>query len=151
MGIVMKIKYTARWNRAFEGRAINLAKQFYPRLCVDYEIDDLVQEAYIVFLKCKRKYEGTVDNPKWFMSLYNRALTNKLITLSAKTAQYSFIASTDTLPEVATKYDESFLRVVLQELPDEVKDLFKAVCEGTMADGRMALAGIRQKFPNKFD
>lgn len=146
----MKIVYKPRWNRAFQGRAINLAKKFYPKLSTDYEIDDLVQEAYIVFLRCSRKYVGTVDNPKWFMSLYNRALINTFITFSTKTAQYSFIASTDTLPEVATEYDESYLRVFLQELPPEVKQLFDAVSAGTIADGRLALVGIRRQYPKKF-
>lgn len=147
----MNLVYCPRWDKTFHGRTVNIARTFYPKLATDYEMDDLVQEGYIIFLRCKRKYKGTVDNPKWFMSLYSRALTNLYINLLTKVKRYSFIASVEELPEVATEQDDGFIKVLLTEMPAEVKQLFNDVVAGTVADGRMAFAAIRRKNPKVFN
>lgn len=45
--------------------------------------EDLIQESHLIFLKLKLRYTE-VDNPRWFMTLYKRAFSNRITDLSNK-------------------------------------------------------------------
>lgn len=139
------IKFTPRFNGPIQGRAVNIIKRFYPYLCAEHEFDDLMQEAWLVFARCKHLYGTTVDNPRWFMVLFGRALTNKLINLSKKCGRYISIEALDNFEEPATEVDMAFANRLIRELPEEVHQLMAAVVSGTVADGRLAFAQIRRK------
>lgn len=117
------IKYTPRWAGSIEGRAVNLIKKFYPQLAAEYEFEDLVQEAYIVFMRCKQRYGKTIDNPAWFMSLFQRALQNKMINMLARCRAPRYISIEDLAENdfPATHPEENFMRAVLRELPPRVR------------------------------
>lgn len=142
------IKYVPRFPGPIQGRAINLVKKFYPQLCSEYEFDDLLQEAYLVFMRCKELYGSTVDKRSWFMVLFSRALQNKLINLSKKTGRYISIEALEetAFPEPATEGNETYLSCLLGELPEEVKQLVAAVVSGAVADGRLAFAQMKRKY-----
>lgn len=141
-----KIRFTPRWPGPIQGHAINLVKRWFPALCSEYEFEDLLQEAYIVYMKCKQAYPH-IDNPAWFMAMFSRSLHNKLINLAARSGRY--ISTEDMSPddEPATNTDEGFLRMVLQELPDEIKDLIRTVTDGTEQKGRAALRKLLAAYP----
>ena len=72
--------YLPIWEGPIEGYSKNyVAKRLFKLEPLGYEFCDLVQEAYLVFLKCKRMYEP--ENAKHFMSLYKTALRNKFFDL----------------------------------------------------------------------
>jgi len=170
----MIIKFTPRFNGPIQGRSVNIIKKFYPYLCAEHEFDDLMQEAYLVFMHCKELYgpdKGKgVDKPQWFMTLYSRALTNKLINLGKKCGRYISIDDLDfdtsefkndvqhprnnynnkynrqkVLEESSTDYDTGYAYRLIQELPEEVRQLMAAVISGAVADGRLAFAAIQRK------
>jgi hypothetical protein len=41
------------------------------------DFEDCMQMAGEVFARCSNRYSGTVDNPAWFMSLFQKALANE--------------------------------------------------------------------------
>ena len=139
------IKFTPRFSGAIFGRAVNICRRFYPQLCAEYDFDDLMQEAFLIFHRCKQLYAGTVDKPQWFMVLFGRALTNKLINLSKKCGRYISIETLDNFDEPATEVDVGFSSRLIQELPDEVRQLMAKVVSGAVADGRLAFAQIQRK------
>lgn len=143
----MKIKFRPRWNAALQGHAVNVIRKFYPRLVSDYEFDDLLQEAFIVYMRCKERYGATVDNPRWFMALFSRSLVNKLINLTEKAGRYISIEALDEdFPEPATQYDEAYMTCLLRELPVEVRQLIWEVVNGKVHDGRFQYGKLKTKF-----
>lgn len=143
-----KLMFVARFPGPIQGHAINAARRFFPRLCADYEFEDLLQEAYLVFMKCKRKYAAKIDNPKWFMAIFRVSLHNHFINLTKKCG---LCVSLETLiegyAEPATEYDASYFRVLLKELPEEVRTLLASICNGQITDGFFELLKLRVKYP----
>lgn len=122
--------------RAFEGYIINFCKETWreSRLSLGgYEFDDLLQEAAIVFLVCRDRYAGKVDNPRWFMALFSRALYNRFVDLQRTNRSYSPID--DDLDDRVSPWDEpqpdaGYCRRVLAELPAPIRRLLAAFTAG---------------------
>lgn len=115
-----KIPFRPIWPGSIEGHAVNTVRHYYGRLNAWHEFDDLLQEAYIVFLKCKRAYSGTVDNPAWFMSLFSNSLRNRFSNLVRHGPRYNFIEDLESInTEAAGVYLENtgYLNCLLEELP----------------------------------
>lgn len=114
-----RIKYVARWPGPIEGHAVNTVKHYYGILHPWHEFDDLLQEAYIVFMRCKRAYAETVDNPAWFMSLFSNSLRNRFINLIRHGPRYNFIEDTEmALADSRHMFnEEGYLQCLLQEVP----------------------------------
>ena len=113
------IPFRPIWPGSIEGHAVNTVRYYYGKLHPWHEFDDLLQEAYIVFIKCSRAYAGKVDNPAWFMSLFSHSLRNRFINLIRHGPRYNFIEDLESLtPEAANDLnDDGYLRCLLQELP----------------------------------
>lgn len=109
-----RIPYVPRWAGPIEGHAVNVIKSFFPRLCAEHEFCDLLQEAYIIFMKCKNAYGGKVDNRAWFMALFSRSLTNRMIGLLDRSGRYIFIEDEPEIDE-PVKEDLTFLGLDLKE------------------------------------
>jgi hypothetical protein len=75
--------YHPQWQGPFEKYSRSFVSKHYWRVknIVDSP-EDAVQECAVVFSKCKAKYEYMVDNPRWFMRLYQVSLVNYLNKLS---------------------------------------------------------------------
>ena len=84
------------------------------------EIDDLMQEAFIVYHKVYSRYASVTDNPAWLMSLFREALRNRLTDLARKWGRrYAVEADEAILNDVAAS-DSS-------EPVDSVLELITAV------------------------
>jgi len=113
-----RIKYVPRWPGPIEGHAVNTAKHFYGTLHPWHEFDDLLQEAYIVFMRCKNAYGDTVDNPAWFMSLFSNSLRNRFINLIKHGPRYNFTEDMELTDYTQSGLaDDGYLRCLLEELP----------------------------------
>lgn len=142
-----RIPFQPRWPGAIEGHSVNSIKKWFPRLCAEYEFDDLLQEAYIVFMRCKSRSKA--DNPAWFMAFYSRALNNRLNNLAAKCGRTISLEVADA-PEPAGHADDGFMAVVLAELPIAVKRLVHTALFEPGAAGRDAyrkLESCRRLYP----
>lgn len=147
-----RIKYVPRFAGAIQGHAVNTAWRFHRMLWRDHDMDDLLQEAYLVFLKCKRKYgprpiarPGTVvDNPAWFMSLYSTALHNHFYTMTRAAGKYVVV---EPIKDVDFAEDDNYLRQVLREHTEGIKDLMIQFLDGTKSEQSRAYIRLRKLFP----
>lgn len=141
-----KIPYTPRWPGPVEGHAVNVVRRFFPKLCAEHEFDDLLQEAYIVFMRCKARFHG--DSGAWFMALFSRSLHNRLINLSVVCGRtISLDDPSVEAPEPVGGELDGFAQVVINELPDAVKDLINAICFGPGPEGRAAYRKFLEVLP----
>lgn len=156
-----KIRFNPRWE-GVHGLAITLVSKYFAMLCAEHEFDDLMQEAYIVFMKCKRAYPH-IDNQKWFTSLYGNALANKLLNLAARCGR--MISLEDLPPGIEDRPDgagdEGYARVLLAELAamkvwvkgdrwrlKQVRDLLQQAIFDPGAEGRAAYRKLREMLPS---
>lgn len=65
-----------------EGYVVNGMRTNYFRVEASMTRQDYMQEAHLVFLECRRYYEGKVKEPQHFMALFKRAWSNRLADLS---------------------------------------------------------------------
>lgn len=122
------VPFVPRWVGPIQGHAINQARRFYPQLAAHFEFEDLLQESYIVFLRCKRRYHGKVDNPAWFMSLFKTALHNQFLKLISSRPGYNLIEdyAEDSIREpVGDTENSGFLSHLLSQLPVEILQLLR--------------------------
>ena len=119
MSKTKKIPFRPIWPGPIEGHAVNTARYYYGHLHAWHEFDDLLQEAYIVFIKCKRAYAGTVDNPAWFMALFRNSLRNRFSTLLQHGPRYNFIEDLESINTDAAGdlKNDGYLRCILEDLP----------------------------------
>lgn len=145
-----KIKFTPRWRGAIEGHAVNTVKSFFPKLCADHEFDDLMQEAYIVFMKCSERYKATVEmNPAWFMSLFRNSLRNKLINMSAKckqTVDVDALEQNDLLLALGITDEVGYLACVFSELPVRIRRLTHDMYFGDASGNKAAMRVLRRYY-----
>jgi hypothetical protein len=82
-------KYQPQFEGVLEGWTVNQLTHRWPnwQYAPDYEFDDVMQEARCLFMDLANRYEGKVDNPAWFTSLYKTAFTNLMIDLTKKNAR----------------------------------------------------------------
>ena len=66
------------------GFIFNTARKHYWRVASWYEFDDLVQDGYLCYAKCKAKYSETVTEKRHFMSLVQVSFLNHISTLASK-------------------------------------------------------------------
>ncbi len=66
------------------GFIFNTARKHYWRVASWYEFDDLVQDGYLCYAKCKAKYSETVTEKRHFMSLVQVSFLNYISTLASK-------------------------------------------------------------------
>lgn len=144
--------FTPRWQGAINARAINLTKKFYPALCSDYEFEDLLQEAFLVFLKVRNKYPA-VDNPRWFMVLFSRALLRRFIDLKRGQSTHPRCVSFDD-PDVVVQepvvHEQYIERIVLSRLSETALDLARKVCFGPAHGVGTALDAFVREYRPRF-
>lgn len=116
------MRFVPRWPGAIQGRAVNLCRNFYPKLAAHEEFSDLLQEAYIVFMRCKSKFyaDGT---PQLFMAFYSRSLHNKLCSMLKATPREAWLEEIELGSNEPMQDDLGHLLCVLREMPDEILQL----------------------------
>ncbi len=143
------IPFTPRWQGPVEGHAVNVVKSFFPKLCADNEFDDLMQEAYIVFMRCSKRYKNTANmNPAWFMSLFRNSLRNRLINLSVKCHHTVNIdeLNQDATAELSVKDNIGYLACVFSDLDVRVRRLTHDMCFGDALSSKKAMKSLRRQY-----
>lgn len=113
-----------------EGWVVNGMKANYFRVERTLSREEYLQEAYLVYLRVLRKYEGTVTEPKHFMSLFKRAWTNELNDLATKDTHHRQMVAMPTMrsddgdeAEVDVLGDldnDGMLATMIRQAPSEV-------------------------------
>lgn len=81
--------YTPEWNGStFQSWARRYIGQNLWRVREKVgDADDALQECAIVFIRCRRRYRFTVDNPRWFMRIFQRAVINRFVVYAKRASQ----------------------------------------------------------------
>lgn len=113
-----------------EGWTVNYTKPQFWRVESIMEWADLLQEAYIVFMRVAAKYPA-LDEPKHFMSLYKRAWVNQFTDLSNEATKLRTFVTDHTEAEgfdrsmtnepVGETDNGGFLATALRQAPEEVR------------------------------
>lgn len=144
-----KVPYTPRWQGAVQGHAINTARRIYPSLCAEHEFEDLLQEAYLIYLKVKRRYPQ-VDTPQWFMSLFSRSLYRHFGRLADRCSRTFSLDDLDiNVPEPAV-YEHYIERIVLRRLPQAAVEMAQEIIFGSSAGCEHLLRDFRAQFAPRF-
>lgn len=79
-----------QWEGPIEGWVVNMMSKHYWRVEATLERSDLIQEAYVVFLRCKEAYAGKIkaSEPQHFMSLFQRSFLNTIHDLSVDDTRF---------------------------------------------------------------
>lgn len=143
--LVKRNRFVPRWQGAIHGHAVNVCRSFFPKLCVFHEFDDLLQESYLVFMKCSRTYGNKVDNDAWFMALFTRMLHNRMIgLLQHRATRYSFIEDDENATEVG-RDDDTLQRLVIKELPAKVRMCLRLIAD---TGDKKALKTLQKLYPS---
>lgn len=72
--------YKPQYNGSIQGWAVRYSAANAWKVSAIMELDDLLQESYMIFLKCKERYPA-LEEAKHFMALYKRAFINHVTDL----------------------------------------------------------------------
>lgn len=121
--------YLPRFKGPIEGWTVNYTHSQFWRVESMMEWADVMQEAYIVFMRVSAKYP-TTDTPQHFMALYKRAWANHITDLSNEATQLRRLVSSSHaddddvrgLPEPIGEIDnDGLLGRKLAQAPEEVR------------------------------
>lgn len=91
--------FVPRWHGEISGWAVRAIVKNFASLSADYEFEDLMQEAYLVYMRCKDRYGSSVDNAAWFMALFKVSLRNHLWQMAERSGRRRML-SLDSLRDV---------------------------------------------------
>jgi hypothetical protein len=124
------MSYQPEFKGPIEGWVVNHMTKNYWRVAKTMPREDLLQEAYVVFLRCKRNYanKGVVTTPQHFMALFKTAWTNEFTSLSVADTNSRFIVAdtTDygdgavTLDSMGETDNDGSLAIMVRQAPREV-------------------------------
>ncbi len=138
----VKDLWEPQWDSVVKGWTRKFILQNRWRTETINDIDDLMQDAYIVFMKVRDTYPMVVEAPL-FMRLYQTALWRKFMDKGRKlkndilVARYMSQEISTHMPEMKS-YNEGPLKVLLMDGPPEIKmlldflnndDNLKLLCE----------------------
>lgn len=122
------MSYVPEFKGPVEGWVVNHLKTNYWRVARTMAREDVLQEAYVVFLRCRRKYP-VIDTAQHFMALYKTAWTRQFTdfanedTASRCVTEMPRVRVDDELVEIDPVGDvesDGYLAVLLREAPREV-------------------------------
>lgn len=118
--------YRPQYTGPIEGWTVNYCKKHLWRVSASMEWSDLMQESYIVFLRCQSRYPEP-ESPQHFMSLYQRAWINTITDLAYDDSKLrtmitmSNMTSDDVTFEAAGELNnDGHLATLLRQAPAEV-------------------------------
>ena len=78
-----KPPFIPQWEGAIEGWTVNYANDQLWRVSPVLDTDDLYQQGYVIFCRCKARYKN-LEDPQHFMALYKTSFTNFVHDMSKK-------------------------------------------------------------------
>ena len=131
-----KLNYRPQFKGAIEGYLVNFLRRNYWKVEASMTCEDVMQEAFIVFLRVSRKYED-VTEAKHFMSLFKTAWSNQFTNLAVADSELrefpclSQVGAEDQeeqegVYEAAGELDcGGAVLIALEQAPSEVKEVIR--------------------------
>lgn len=147
--------FSPNFEGPIEGWVVNGMKANYFRVENTHTREEYLQEAYLVFLRVKNKYEGSVTEAKHFMSLFQRAWINELNDLATKATHARMLVAMPLLRSddgdeaewepMGETDNEGFLAVVVKQAPREVAAVLNLFANAPQELLELALQSWRGK------
>jgi DNA-directed RNA polymerase specialized sigma24 family protein len=122
----VRLRWVPQWDEKVRGWAIKFITQNQWRCDKIHEFDDLVQDAYLLFLKIAERYPK-VNQPQHFMALFKRALANQIHD-HARYMRRKRIIHQDThkdaielYSDVGEENNQGYLNALIAEAPSELR------------------------------
>ena len=116
--------FEPEWKGPIEGYVVNFLADQHWKIARTVPWDDAMQEAYVIFLRCKRKYQ--VEEAKHFMSLFKSAWFNHFTDMANEDTELRRVGPLPESPE-GSPYDsigevdcDGHLAVLVEQAPREV-------------------------------
>lgn len=110
-----------------EGWVVNYTKAQFWRLQATMEWDDVMQEAYLVFLRCSNKYPG-LQEAKHFMALFKQAWIRQVTDLAYLDSRHRVSSTSTEIAEdgyiqeqVGELDNDGQLSILMRQAPSEVR------------------------------
>lgn len=107
------------WSRGF------VARNFWRVRALFLDEEDALQECALIFVRCCNTYAGKVDNPRWLMALFKRAVSNDWHTFSQKDTHLRELPIPDE--EEGYDYNAGLLLAAIDQGSPELKTALNAI------------------------
>lgn len=132
--VQLKINFVPKWEDPYKSWAAAYVHKNAWRVVNLFDEEECLQECgALVFARCCQYYVGKVEglNPKWFMSLFKRAVANEIHTWSVKSKEKREGLANYAI-EVRSKvedieYAPTILQAAIAEASDELKTVIAAI------------------------
>lgn len=124
--VLIKKPVTFEWKGAFENWSKGfVARNFWRVRALFLDEEDALQECALIFVRCCNAYAGKVDNPRWLMALFKRAVANDWHTFSQKDTRIREVPLPDE--EEGYDYNAGMLMAAIAQGSDELKTALSAI------------------------
>ncbi len=121
-----RLKWCPQWEGPIRAWAIKFINKNKWRCDSINDFDDLLQDAYLIFIKISDTYPRVIEQPH-FMSLFKRAMHNQMHD-RARYMQLKHVLHQETASDVSEFYDEGeethygYVSALLEEAPEELRE-----------------------------
>ncbi|MNK87230.1 hypothetical protein D3C87_1071610 [compost metagenome] len=151
--------YSPEWKGPIEGWTANFVAAHMWKVERTQQRADVMQEAYLVFMKVSRRYPE-LDDPRHFMALYKTSWTRRFTDLAnADTADRVTVGMGSTAPGEDGEQEREFvgvtdndgtLAVLIRQAPAEVKQVINLFLSAPQEILDVALAGWTGKRDERY-
>lgn len=143
-----------------QGYIVKVARKNFWKVASWYEFDDLVQDGYLCYAKCRARFRGNVEptkeDRKTFMSYFQMAFSNHITDLQqdprSRQQEVGFASLSDKQVETFESWTESAadlgqgtLATLLAQAPAEILDILKQI----LVDGVAEVPFLRTRLHKK--
>jgi hypothetical protein len=140
-------------DQSLKGWIINKSRREFWRIAAWYSVEDLIQDGYMVYYKCRNRYshltdkpEPTIDDKRQFMALFKVSFHNFITDLANDRTATPEEAHSEAMLYAATagrpQQEEATFRLLLASAPKEIAQLVELL----MTEGSEKVAYLRSRF-----
>jgi hypothetical protein len=131
----VKLNFTPQWAPVIHNWAAKFIRENQWRADSIHGFDDLMQDAYLLFVKVSERYPRVMD-PKHFMALYKTTLRNSMHD-HARYMQRKRVLHDDTAEDVSDLYADrvgeltngGYISVLLSKAPLDLRRALDVLCK----------------------
>ena len=133
-----------------QGWAVNFCSENAWRVSATMELNDLLQEAYLTYLKVVEKYGKTAKNGPHFMRLYQTTLRNRVTDLAWDASEVYTKTKREEVAEFSLESvmgdsdNDGYLSVLIQQAPTEVKMVLNMILNAPQEFVEVTMASWRR-------
>ena len=151
--IIPEIEYhVPEWKGCNEKYAMNyIWKNLWRYEAIGFQFEDLLSEAFLAFIKCKKGFKGT--SPRQFMAYYKVGLKNHLFKMRVDSVlDKEYLVSGCVSNMELLSEQEGDLKEMISQAPNEIKEVVSLIINmpmEVMKDIGFLRKGSRGFFNNK--